>query len=686
MTPPDLGQEGRQRVAEATRHLVEAVALLKAKLAQQLADEGREVVWLDLAWAKGLGQQRQELLALLKAWPAEAPAQDAGAAGPQAPDGPECFGGLSPEEAVLTPQLVADALQATRQRLGLGGRAWSVVELALGPAERDWLRRWSQAMQPRILRKHLEAGHPWCDAQGLLLWVAFATWQREQGAEAQSWRAPQAGLNEDTANFLFTAQGQPSRLLKQALEAGAHRHQLRHAFHDAGTQAHTATLALQAGFTRWAPWAVAPSDTSQGVGIGWPSQVPTPRIPRPRHRRGLALLGSEGAWKSIRTGQSLHLNQAQHLSIQPPDRAVPWREWALLEGDVFVGRPHRGAIGREGLGGYGAPLRLRRGPHSEQFEGLALCREVIDQGAIQGLSWSPEGEPLLQLSRRLAWHPHHFASLWLTHGRVASQPVEEVVGSPGLWRVTTPLPADEVVAIVLQRGPLRLGHWTRPDWPKHLAAWPEGQEEQLAHFLRWAKLPLASEAHRAALRAWVAKHGPVVLATWLKAHHRNLSQTLDDAAHEAWWDVVRKLVPPEAAGEHQRLIAAATEVDQKEENVAVALVEQLTRIHPAMVLHFARSWAGALPHLAVQRLGQIQARLLRGQSEEDLLASFTQGGEEAHMDQDFVGHLLQSLGERLQGGDWLRPQDEGDLAVAVGAIDGFRRLASLKALQVMQTG
>lgn len=156
--------------------------------------------------------------------------------------------------AVLDPEdFYGVALYVRRHR---PSATYSLAQLPLGEASRNWLLAWPQRVKAASLGAALL--NPYFDpARGCrsseclaltVLWFA-SEWGREHAEDGEIWTCVAPAFAPQAREQLF-AQGQPRAALKMALEQACQRFDLRHAFGREGAQAYYQTVYLQFGLTR----------------------------------------------------------------------------------------------------------------------------------------------------------------------------------------------------------------------------------------------------------------------------------------------------------------------------------------------------------------------------------------------------------------------------------------------------
>lgn len=131
--------------------------------------------------------------------------------------------------------------------------------------------------------------------------------------------------------------------------------------------------------------------------IGVRKEASTARITRSVNVEviGAAFLSVQG-WTSLQPDTTMTVEQAKTFPIQVFRPKI--KNWALLEGDAWIGRPRPTPHPIGSLAGLGAPVKLRLGPYNAIEPDAPLISEVINSGIIdfsfrltklyQNSSWS----------------------------------------------------------------------------------------------------------------------------------------------------------------------------------------------------------------------------------------------------------------------------------------------------------
>jgi hypothetical protein len=169
------------------------------------------------------------------------------------------FQGIDPNLGETSIRLAASGMLDRAEVLHLTSRRWSLAELEFDESDYEWLAGWSHALSDQIVRRCLSS---WSDAGiagrrmdfqaavGLVFLALFSEVGRRHASEGWLWgRVIDVAFGEEPPASAFV-QGQPSSLLKEALENAARAAGLRHMFGVEGVQNWFRSVYLQFGFTQ----------------------------------------------------------------------------------------------------------------------------------------------------------------------------------------------------------------------------------------------------------------------------------------------------------------------------------------------------------------------------------------------------------------------------------------------------
>jgi hypothetical protein len=159
------------------------------------------------------------------------------------------FAGLDPGTDTIK------AVEVIRNLASTLPSPFSLAELQPTAGDLGWLKSWARGLEVYKVRGWFNShssgseGLPLTECLGVLLLFLVSEEARRRGSEGRVWTEIPACFQEDTRTELFTG-GQPRVHTRQAIEAGARRLMLHHAFGKEGRQSWYLTAFLQFGFTR----------------------------------------------------------------------------------------------------------------------------------------------------------------------------------------------------------------------------------------------------------------------------------------------------------------------------------------------------------------------------------------------------------------------------------------------------
>jgi hypothetical protein len=226
------------------------------------------------------------------------------------------FGHITPDIGDRVIREAAAAILDRAGELALRERPWSLAELRLDEDDYSWLCDWVRLLRDPYTKLRLDSWHsaglPDHDlkmnaALGLVLFALIAETGRRHAQSKRLWsHIIDAHFPDGPPSSLFV-QGQPSQLLKDALERAAREAGLRHLFGIEGLQNWYDSVQLQYGFSvpsasaRLAYWLVGqmpPLSADYLLGNG------------PLHSASFELL-----WASLRRLRKKRLTRAQCLQL-----------------------------------------------------------------------------------------------------------------------------------------------------------------------------------------------------------------------------------------------------------------------------------------------------------------------------------------------------------------------------------
>ncbi len=232
---------------------------------------------------------------------------------------------------------------------------------------------------------------------------------------------------------------------------------------------------------------------------------------------GAAMLSHEG-WTALRPDMTLTVEQARTVPIQVFQSRL--KEWALLEGDTWIGRPAGIPRPIGSLAGLGAPIRLRRGPYNAITSDAPLVNEVINRGIITNIQPRHEHDCStydVHLAYPVELSDQHKVVIWDEKGQlhVADQEYMLVqLRQTPTWILELPDDAARPIVIAIAYNGIRLGAWWDSDWFTMLQQQTQDIKTK-ATMLRWFQLPVLNDSNRSLVREFIENNGSKVLPIWL---------------------------------------------------------------------------------------------------------------------------------------------------------------------------
>ena len=259
---------------------------------------------------------------------------------------------------------------------------------------------------------------------------------------------------------------------------------------------------------------------------------------------GIARLTKNG-WMAVTPEELLTTNDGGNTlyRIFLPSHWIgeEFNELALVEGSIFSRRLSRSARPLGSLGGFGAPLAVRKGPYNSVGDVLLISSRVVDPGIVQGVECT-NAEIRITLRHSIEPDNNHSVCLWYFPDEPVFISGGALGGSASTWTLRNArnaATAESIIAIAYSG--TRIGAW----WPQQLPSPSTNSSDSslpaahVAALLRWMHLPLLDTAFKETLTAWI-RHYPVdFLAAWLL--EQSLSKDLNASpVSEEWLSVVRQ--------------------------------------------------------------------------------------------------------------------------------------------------
>jgi hypothetical protein len=219
---------------------------------EQFRQRLEETPWCLPSWIEPL------LAAISKAMePPAAPVQlNVNASGQQPLD---IFAALDADESQPVIPMITEAIRAINAHADarrLGRERWSLAELQPSDYDFIWLRVWVKRLDAATINECATGDGDFSTTAGkvklhealgclLLLWLSETA--RRKAVEGELWPYVADGHFEAEAQSLLFTQGQPSRLLREMLQAAVERFYLRHVLNETSVQRWLDTVFLQFG-------------------------------------------------------------------------------------------------------------------------------------------------------------------------------------------------------------------------------------------------------------------------------------------------------------------------------------------------------------------------------------------------------------------------------------------------------
>jgi hypothetical protein len=314
------------------------------------------------------------------------------------------------------------------------------------------------------------------------------------------------------------------------------------------------------------------------------------RLVRLRRRIPLEISGvgrlTEHGWIAVNPDEPLTTNAGDSslYRIFLPSHWVggQFNDLALVEGSTFARRLTRPVRPLGSLGGFGAPLAVRKGPYNSEGDVLLISSRVVKPGIVQRVEFANE-EIKITLRRRIIPDNNYSVCLWY----FPEEPVFVDVGvlsvSASTWTLRNAATAETIIAIAYNG--TRIGAW----WPQVFP--PPGADSPLpvallAALLRWMHLPLLDTVFRATLTAWIQCSPVAFLAGWLLEQDLpgNLNVT---PVSEEWLSVVRQYFSNWEPTETQAKAFIAL-FDARPPHPLIHATQALLRVDPVLMARLLR--------------------------------------------------------------------------------------------------
>lgn len=301
---------------------------------------------------------------------------------------------------------------------------------------------------------------------------------------------------------------------------------------------------------------------------------------------GAAMLSSEG-WIALQPEMTLTVEQARTNPIQVFQAGL--KEWAILEGDTWIGRPSGTPRPIGSLAGLGAQIRLRHGPYNAIDRDAPLMNEVVNRGIITSIQPRREHDYStynIQLAYPIELSDQHKVVVWDENGQLHVADREYMLvqlRQTADWILELPDNAARPIVIAIAYSGRRLGAWWENNWTDLLQHQSQDNKTK-ATMLRWFQLPILNDSSCLLVRGFVEQYGSTILPIWLS--DVPLLDHLDwSIADEQWLSAVRILFsrwrPNDWAT--RRLVGQLGGMDEHLEEPMLQTAWKLLRIDPLLM-------------------------------------------------------------------------------------------------------
>jgi hypothetical protein len=410
---------------------------------------------------------------------------------------------------------------------------------------------------------------------------------------------------------------------------------------------------------------------------------------------GAAMLSIQG-WRALRPDMSITVEQAKTFPVQVFRPNI--KNWALLEGDSWIGRPHLSPHPIGSLAGLGAPLKLRLGPYNAIEPDIPLMCEIVNTGIIADISPNYEcGDSTytIHLTYPIELDEQHEIIIWDKNGQLhIANPDHTLVQirQAASWMLEMPDDAAQPLVIAIAYNGVRLGAWWENDWTDMLQQQDRQDVKVIATMIRWFQLPILSERSLTQMQQFIRHAGSTILPIWLSDTPPKFNLCWA-GADDQWLSVVRSIFRRWQPGDMaaRRVVSQLGGMDENLEEPLLRTAWRLTRVGPLLmgkvllpfVLHvylpqFGIGTTRKLLRTLLATLAECPNEIDLQQKKADLLnaISDTMG----YVDSNFIRRGLLEPALRLLNYNTITPLEENNIALAL-SIEPFRRLLGIRVLE-----
>jgi hypothetical protein len=413
---------------------------------------------------------------------------------------------------------------------------------------------------------------------------------------------------------------------------------------------------------------------------------------------GAGMLSMQG-WTVLQPDIAMTVEQAKTLPIQIFRPNI--KQWALLEGDIWVGRPHYTPRPIGSLAGLGASIKLRKGPYNALEKDVPLIREVVDHGIINDISnnSSPSSTKLsIHLTHPLELGEEHRVVVWNEDGTLCMWSQEDTVFEVdnASWYLQLPSSLSHPLIVAVAYGGVRLGTWWHSTWCDVLQRNNAQHPREVAALLRWFQLPILSDRWFSHIRQFSRDYGGSILPVWLSDDSSPIGlhwSVVDDHWLSAVRIVFKSWRPNDM--DARKVVSQLGGTSEVPEELLMRTAWRLLRVDPFLMGKVVRLFTRnvCLPRLGLTSTRKFMHTLIAAFAEslndnDDLLqkkalllekVSDTMG----YIDTNFIKRGLIEPALRSFCGGSLNMLEENNIELALN-IEPFRRLLGIQILEVIE--
>ncbi len=411
---------------------------------------------------------------------------------------------------------------------------------------------------------------------------------------------------------------------------------------------------------------------------------------------GAGMLSMQG-WTVLQPDITMTVEQAKTLPIQVFRPNI--KQWALLEGDIWVGRPHYTPRPIGSLAGLGASIRLRQGPYNALEKDVPLVREVVDHGIIYDIinNSSPGSTNLsIHLTHPIELDEKHRVVVWNEDGTLCMWSKEDIVFEVdnASWYLQLPSSLSHLLIVAVAYDGVRLGTWWQSTWCDVLHRNNAQHPREVAALLRWFQLPILSDRWLSHIQKFSCDYGGSILPVWLSDDSSPIGlhwSVVDDH----WLSAVRMIFKSWRPNDMdaRKVVSQLGGTSEVPEELLMRTAWRLLRADPLLMGKVVRLFARnvCLPQLGITLTRKLIGTLIAAFAESlnsndaDLLQKKTLLLEKVsdtmgYIDTNFIKRGLIEPALRSFRGGSLTTLEENNIELALN-IEPFRRLLGIRILE-----